>query len=73
MNTLAVWVVSRPSHVHYQSRGELVMCVCALVSFLHSQESHLSPPLQLTAKTAASVLQNIVLCRSTEAKLSSGC
>lgn len=49
------------------------MCVCALVSSLHSQESHLSLLMQLTAKTAASVLQNIVLCRSTEAKLSCGC
>lgn len=67
MNTLAVWVPSCPSHVHYGSRGEPLR-VCALVSLLYSQESHLSLSLQLTARTAPPVLQSTVLCRSTNAK-----
>lgn len=52
MNTLAVWVPSCPSHVHYGSRGEPLR-VCALVSLLYSQESHLSPLLQLTCKDSS--------------------
>lgn len=72
MNTLAVWVISSPSHVHYRSRGEFFMY---FVPWFHSysQKGHLSLLLQLTAKTAPSVLQNTALCRSTEAKLSCGC
>lgn len=43
MNTLAVWVISRLSHGHYQSIGELLTCLC--LGFLPTQSGE--PPLSL--------------------------
>lgn len=44
-NTLAVWVISSPSHVHYGSRGEFLMCLC--LGFIPTQSGE--PPFSLTA------------------------